>query len=156
MSTDDLNTSIFGRVVAEKDLGRALKSRKTKSKMGVMEEVGEDIKNPFEGRTKAGGDLFEMLERVPIFTGSEDVEEWLLKVGFLFEKYPNREEELIEGFHYRLAGKTAQFLGVEGGCVGSFRDLRVIIMEIFQAGDSDSVNIFPSVSASTRGIRSRL
>jgi hypothetical protein len=63
-----------------------------------------------------------------MFTGSEDVEEWLWKVGFLFKKYTNSKEELIEGLHYRLAGKAAQFLRVEGGCVGSFEDRKVIFI----------------------------
>ena len=70
-----------------------------------------------------------------MFTVSEDVEEWLWKVGFLYEKYPNRKEELVEGLHYRVAGKAAQFLRVEGGCLGSFEDLKLMFMERFQGGD---------------------
>jgi hypothetical protein len=92
-----------------KDKG-ILKSEKLKSKtMGVMEEVEDDIKNTFEGPTKVGVDVFKMLKRVPMFTGSEDVEEWLWNVGFLFKKYPNKQEELIEEINDRLAGKPAQF-----------------------------------------------
>jgi hypothetical protein len=42
---------------------------------------------------------------------------------------------LVEGLHYRVAGKAAQFLRVEGGCLGSFEDLKLMFMERFQGGD---------------------
>ena len=73
----DLTTSVFFRAGAVKDKG-ILKSGKLKSKtIGVMKEVEDDIKNPFEGPTKVTVGVFEMLKRVPMFTGSEDVKEWL-------------------------------------------------------------------------------
>ena len=82
-----------------------------------------------------------MLKRVPVFTGSEDVEEWLWKIGFLVDKFQNREEELIDGLRYWLAGKAAQFFRVEGGFVENFEDLRVMFMERFQRGDVVTVEI---------------
>ena len=42
---------------------------------------------------------------------------------------------MVEGLHYRVAGKAAQFLRVEGGCLGSFEDLKLMFMERFQGGD---------------------
>ncbi len=108
-----------------------------------MEEVEDDDKNTFGGRAedvrKAGVDVFEMLKRVPMFTGSEDVEEWLWKVGLLVEKYPNREAELVEGLHYRLAGKAAQFLRVEGENIEGFED--IMFMERFREGDIVSIEM---------------
>ena len=63
------------------------------------------------------------------------------KVGLLVEKYPNREAELIEGLHYRLAGKAAQFLRVEGANIESFEDIRVMFMERFRVGDIVSIEM---------------
>ena len=74
MSTDGLNTSVFGGAGRGKEEGTR-KTGKPKSMLGAMEEVDDDGKNPFEGRAKTGVYVFEMLKRVPMFTGSEDVEE---------------------------------------------------------------------------------
>lgn len=48
---------------------------------------------------------------MPVFTGdgTDDVEEWLWKVGLIFERFFDGQEELLETIHYRLAGKAAQF-----------------------------------------------
>ncbi len=111
-----------------------------------------------EGRSRTRVDGFEMLKKVPVFTGSEDVEEWLWKIGFLVDKFQNREEELIDGLRYRLAEKAAQFFRVEGGCLENFEDQRVLHVygEISGRGCSDSGNGLPSVSAKPMGISSRL
>ena len=140
MSTDDINTSVFGGLGGGKEEGTR-KPGKPKTVLGTMEEVEDDDKNPFGGRAKAGVDVFDMLKRVPMFTGSEDVEEWLWKVGLLVEKYPNREAELVDGLHYRLAGKAAQFLRVEGENIESFEDIKVMFMERFRGGDIVSIEM---------------
>ena len=101
---DDVNTSVFG--------GAGVRKGKVNELGNLQQETQQE-----EGRSRTRVDGFEMLKRVPVFTGSEDVEEWLWKIGFLVGKFQNREEELI--------------FRVEGGCVENFEDLRVMFMERF-------------------------
>jgi len=112
---DDVNTSVFGGAGVGKGKG-GQKSEKSIPNLGVKElgNLQQETQQE-EGRSRTRVDGFEMLKRVPVFTGSEDVEEWLWKIGFLVGKFQNREEELIDGLRYRLAGKAAQFFRVEGG-----------------------------------------
>jgi hypothetical protein len=137
----DGNTSVFGGAGVGKGKG-GQKSEKSIPNLGVNElgNLQQETQQE-EGRSRMKVDGFEMLKRVPVFTGTEDVEEWLWKIGFLVDKFQNREEELIDGLRYRLAGKAAQFFRVEGGCVENFEDLRVMFMERFQGGDVVSVEM---------------
>ena len=61
MSTVDVNTSVFGGTGGGKDKGTP-RPEKPKLMLGAMEEVDDEEKNPFERRTKAGVDVFEMLK----------------------------------------------------------------------------------------------
>ena len=69
------------------------------------EDVGRDRSENlrYEQRTEESktNDVFEIMKRVPIFSGekNEDVEEWLWKVGFVFEKHGRRQAELIKALH---------------------------------------------------------
>ena len=76
---DDVNTSVFG--------GAGVRKGKVNELGNLQQETQQE-----EGRSRTRVDGFEMLKRVPVFTGSEDVEEWLWKIGFLVGKFQNREE----------------------------------------------------------------
>ena len=107
--------SVFGGAGVGKGKG-GQKSEKLIPNLGVNElgNLQQETQQE-EGRSRTRVDGFEMLKRVPVFTGSEDVEEWLWKIGFLVGKFQNREEKLIDGLRYRLAGKQRNFLGWKGG-----------------------------------------
>ncbi|EFX70434.1 hypothetical protein DAPPUDRAFT_257148 [Daphnia pulex] len=78
--------------------------------------------------------------RVPVFTGdgTDDVEEWLWKVGLIFERFFDEQEELLETIHYRLAGKAAQFFRVEGENVEDFEGCKEMFLQRFQ-GENEGV-----------------
>jgi hypothetical protein len=84
---EDLNISVFGgakgwkRIGAQKSdefriIEKGNNQQDTKKRGGVSE--------PTEVWPSARVDVFDVLKKVPMFTGSEDVEEWLWKVGFVF------------------------------------------------------------------------
>jgi hypothetical protein len=77
---------------------------------------------------------------VPVFTGdgTDDVEEWLWKVGLIFERFFDEQEELLETIHYRLAGKAAQFFRVEGENVEDFEGFKEMFLQRFQ-GENEGV-----------------
>jgi hypothetical protein len=139
MSKDDLNVSVFGDNTGS--------WAKTKTGLGKREEEDE-ADTGRKGVTKQTGgqsegvnprgrkiDAFDILKRVPVFTGesTDDVEEWLWKVGLIFDRFFDDQEELWEAIHYRLAGKAAQFFRVEGENVEDFDDFKEMFLQRFQS-----------------------
>jgi hypothetical protein len=152
MSKDDISVSIFGGNTGawtkkKTVLGKTKDTRGNEDEdeggagvgqKGVTKQTGGQ--NEEEYRSKRKIDAFEILKRVPVFTGdgTEDVEEWLWKVNLIFDRFPDEQEELLEAIHYRLTGKAAQFFRVEGENVEDFYGFKEMFLQRFQ-GENEGV-----------------
>ena len=68
-------------------------------------------------------DVYEILKRVPIFSGAEDLEDWLFKVKTIVDTHPRREKEIFQTIHFRLGGKAAQFYRMEADNIKTLSNL---------------------------------
>lgn len=109
------------------------------AKQEEVDEEFEKMKVFVKMMTERKQDPVEILKRIPMFSGSEDLDDWLFKVKITLETHSKVRQELLKAIHFRLSGKATQFYRVESANCNSFKDLERLFRTRFQGAGEAAV-----------------